>query len=571
MDHNTQPAHPAHGPAARPEAMARRARGLGLSLASALALALLSGCGGNAMSEAPGVAAAARAPQADQGPARAIASAEASVLADPANAHLRLALGTAYLDAGRFASAETAFADAMTLGEQSPRAALSLALARIAQGRFVEGAAILNEWDGAIAKADLGLALALAGQPERGIHIMANAIRAGENSPKMRQNLAYAYAVAGRWREARLMAQQDLPAHEVNARIEQWAAMASADAYQHRIASLLQVPAGIADTGQPRYLALAGGANLAGASGAPGKGAPHAATGELAPQAASTAPMALAGAPALGQKAAPQISAPQLATPDELAAFAMSATGAAHGAASISPQATPPAPGQPSVQAGAEDGARAVLRNPPRSPLARIDPSKADDGDAGHAIDSFSAAHRHTHAAGPQIEPPAPGVVASANAGEPQLFVRNPVIQPLAAGPAAARPGPDPSPSIPDVPARARFAAAAKPGAETVPPGTHLVQLGSFASEQGARRAWQIYLARFPQLSGHEMVITQALVNGRSFWRVSAAGFDQNASRAMCSTVRSRSLDGCIAWAATSPLPGAINQGKDAGVRLARR
>ena len=96
---------------------------------------------------------------------------------------------------------------------------------------------------------------------------------------------------------------------------------------------------------------------------------------------------------------------------------------------------------------------------------------------------------------------------------------------------------------------------------------THLVQLGSFASEAGARRAWGIYQSRYPELADSEMVITQAVVNGRNYWRVSAGGFDRNGSRAMCGRVDAARGDGCISWAASRPLPGAI----DTGVRMARR
>src|SRR5690606_24848069 len=173
------------------------------------------------------------------------------------NAAYRATLGSAYLDAGRFAAAATSFNDAMKLGDNSPRNALSLALSLTGIGKYAEAAAILNDWEGEIATADLGLALALAGQPERGIHLMGNAIRGGENTPKMRQNLAYAYALAGRWREARLMAQQDVPAGKVSDRIAEWAAMARPEAWQQRVAALLEVPAGVADAGQPAQLALA--------------------------------------------------------------------------------------------------------------------------------------------------------------------------------------------------------------------------------------------------------------------------------------------------------------------------
>ena len=64
------------------------------------------------------------------------------------------------------------------------------------------------------------------------------------------------------------------------------------------------------------------------------------------------------------------------------------------------------------------------------------------------------------------------------------------------------------------------------------------------------------------------MVITQAVVNGRNYWRVSAGGFDRASSRAMCGRVSSSGGDGCLIWAANSPLPGAIDRGP---VRLARR
>lgn len=93
------------------------------------------------------------------------------------------------------------------------------------------------------------------------------------------------------------------------------------------------------------------------------------------------------------------------------------------------------------------------------------------------------------------------------------------------------------------------------------------MQLGSFLSEAGAQRAWGIYVDRYPELANREPVITQAVVNGRNYWRVSAGGFDNASSRAMCNRVDASNGEGCISWAANSPLPGAI----DTGVRLARR
>jgi hypothetical protein len=129
-----------------------------------------------------------------------------------------------------------------------------------------------------------------------------------------------------------------------------------------------------------------------------------------------------------------------------------------------------------------------------------------------------------------------------------QRFVQEPVVQAVAARQSAA-----PKPAL---------AAAATKRSD----GTHLVQLGSFLSEQGARRAWGIYAKRYPELANHQMVITEADVRGKRYWRVSAAGFGRASASAMCGQVKS-SGQGCIAYAEGRPLPGAV----DTGVRLAQR
>jgi cell division protein FtsN len=96
--------------------------------------------------------------------------------------------------------------------------------------------------------------------------------------------------------------------------------------------------------------------------------------------------------------------------------------------------------------------------------------------------------------------------------------------------------------------------------------GSHLVQLGSFSSEQGARRAWGIYAKRFPQLSEFDMVITKAVVRGKTYYRVNAGGLQRAEASSMCSSVR-RQGQGCLAWAEGRPLPGALNS----EVRMAAR
>ena len=82
--------------------------------------------------------------------------------------------------------------------------------------------------------------------------------------------------------------------------------------------------------------------------------------------------------------------------------------------------------------------------------------------------------------------------------------------------------------------------------------GTHMVQLGSFSSQQGARRAWGIYTARNASLSGYRMNITPAVVNGKNVWRVAAAGISgAGAANGLCSSVKKRG-GACFAYAAPS-------------------
>ena len=128
----------------------------------------------------------------------------------------------------------------------------------------------------------------------------------------------------------------------------------------------------------------------------------------------------------------------------------------------------------------------------------------------------------------------------------------------------AARPAPAKLASSAEVAPKApapRHSQAAAPK-----PDTHLVQLGSFLNEAGARRAWEIYVKRYPELKGHDMVITRAVVSGKNYWRVSAAGYDSCGAKAMCGRVKSGG-NGCFAYAESKPLPGAIDTGKRFAIR----
>lgn len=94
------------------------------------------------------------------------------------------------------------------------------------------------------------------------------------------------------------------------------------------------------------------------------------------------------------------------------------------------------------------------------------------------------------------------------------------------------------------------FAAARVAGA------SHAVQLGSFSSPQGARRAWGIFAARNPELRKFKMAITPAKVRGRNFWRVAANGFDGRSAQGMCGAVKARG-GVCFAYSTIRAVPGA--------------
>lgn len=231
-------------------------RTLGLALTTALVTTMLAGCAGKAAPTAAVSSDAARVALAKGKGDKAVTAAEAAVLASPRDGATRALLGSAYLEAGRFISAAAAFADAMALGETSGRTVLTQSLALSALGRYPEAQALLAQHQANIAPADYGLAITLAGSPQQGIEVLSNALQYGENSPKLRQNLAYAFALKGDWRSARLLAAQDVAADKLDARLGEWAQLAMPQMTTHRVAALLGVTAK-ADSGQPVHLALA--------------------------------------------------------------------------------------------------------------------------------------------------------------------------------------------------------------------------------------------------------------------------------------------------------------------------
>jgi Flp pilus assembly protein TadD len=157
---------------------------------------------------------------------KALEKAEAAVALDPRNPELRKTLAQAYLANGRFASARQSLDDALALGDASARTVISLALMHVAEGRTNAAQALLEQHRETIPASDYGLALAVAGDTKTGVEVLAQLIRSGDNAPKVRQNLAFAYALDGRWREAQIMAGQDLDPQVAQERIAEWARIA---------------------------------------------------------------------------------------------------------------------------------------------------------------------------------------------------------------------------------------------------------------------------------------------------------------------------------------------------------
>lgn len=215
---------------------------------------------------APGKAAAQAAQQAAKLMARhkfadAVQKAELAVAAMPRTAEYRALLGQAYLSSGRFQSAETALGEAASLDPSNARAGLNLALAQIANAHNDRALATLDVYRERLSAADFGLAVALAGDLEGATSVLEAAVRSPEADGKTRQNLALAYAMSNRWREARIMAAQDLSGDMLYARMTEWAAFSLPSSASQQVASLLRVTP-VFDPGQPQRLALAQGADV---------------------------------------------------------------------------------------------------------------------------------------------------------------------------------------------------------------------------------------------------------------------------------------------------------------------
>ncbi len=188
--------------------------------------------------------------------ASAVDYAERAVANTSNDAGFRALLGNAYFAAGRFASAEAAYRDSLTLLPTQSQVALKLVLVTIAQGKTGEAMSLLDQARAMLDPADYGLALALAGDPNGAVAALDAAARQVGADGRVRQNLALAHALAGDWTAAREIAAQDVPADQLDARIQQWAAFAKPSRASDQVASMLGVTPAALDPGQPVRLAL---------------------------------------------------------------------------------------------------------------------------------------------------------------------------------------------------------------------------------------------------------------------------------------------------------------------------
>lgn len=181
--------------------------------------------------------------QAEHQPRAAIvlADAEGATAGRPEDPAALAALGQAQLAAGRFAAAADSFAQARALGDDAPRTLLGHALALAGSWRHEEAAQLLLAAGDTLPVGDRGLALALSGEPEVAVRLLVLAAEERPDDAALRQNLAFAFAMAGRWAEARALAAIDVAPGQLPARMEKWARIVSAGPTPQRMAAMLDV------------------------------------------------------------------------------------------------------------------------------------------------------------------------------------------------------------------------------------------------------------------------------------------------------------------------------------------
>ncbi len=395
--------------------------------------------------------------------AQAVLFAESAVGVELTNLEYRGLLARAYMKEGRFTSAERTLMDVMELGQVDARTIISLALTRIAQGKVDSAIALVEANQAKLPASDFGLALALAGEPKRGIAVLTEAIRADNATARTRQNLALAYAMDGQWRNSQVMAVQDMPKDMADQRLVEWAQYARPGAFQTRIAGLLGVSPKD-DMGQPVRLAL------------------NVVAGEVNVAAAEQTPVSVAAAPA------PSFNE-------------LSAVG--------------PAP--------VEVAANSVVVPVIEAPVVQVAAVSVPVRSVGNIS---------------YVSNPVYSVDFSGKKSVPLIKAQS--------GPAKTATGPV-RVAAKSAPKPVKLALAdTEPTVQRKVSGSHIVQLGAYASAEGAQKAWSDFNRKFGVLSSYSSASSTAVVNGKRYVRLAASGFaNAAAANAVCAQIKAKGGD-CI-------------------------
>lgn len=433
--------------------------------------------------------------------AEAVNLLEQAVALAPRDAGYRLLLADTYMRSGRFQSAETTYRDVTSIDPSQSRAGVALALMQVANGRVDAAMAQLERIERDAPAADVGLAFALAGAPQRAVELLEPAARGLGATPRVRQNLALAYALGGDWDRARTIAAQDLPADEVSGRMAQWASFSHRAGTAEPVQALLGVNA-VADGGQPIRIAL---------------NAPADDDRGVAFAAAEPLPVAVQ-APV--RSVSVDTSAPIAASePVQIAEVIPMPTDA-------------PVAAAPVVLAQAEPVGEAIVVPAP-APVEAPAAPVADVDYAGLEAPEWGL-DEQGNVALPEDEPAevqAPVRVRYAVAAE-NLVRGDSTVMRVANRTASVA-----------APAAIRAIASGRLPGKRASAGEFVVQIGSFSSSENADRAWQHYQDSYG-LSAERPVTMTIDHQGRLLHRVAVSGFEKRADATQaCQAIKARGGD----------------------------
>lgn len=421
--------------------------------------------------------------------ANAVALAERAVEQNPRDAGFRTLLGNSYFASGRFASAEQAFKDSLSLYENQPQVVLKLALVQIAQGKSGEALAFLDVARPALDVADYGLAIALAGRAEAAVPLLRRAAEGGDDA-RVRQNLALAYALSGDWTNARVVASQDVPAGQLDERIRQWMEFAAPTSGGQQVAALVGVSPAVQDPGQPVRLALVRDETIRTAAAAPVPAPPPAAEYYAPPK-----PEIYSPPPVPAYAPPPPAIEPLPPVPEYVA--------------SVPAVAPIPAPAlsRPAAVEISDRGIGGVtVKLPPARPIAAEVPAFTAAAD----VDSVPAS-----------------VVASAPTPAPFAYVevrrKAPTASPAKLA-AVASPAERP---------RVHKASLGRGGSRAV------VQIGAYSNADSVARAWNKASRNYRMLNDYRPMSALYRSGKGNFYRLSVTGFGTTAeARALCRSIQ---------------------------------